>query len=84
MEYEEMKTVSFTDFRKKASTYFSNVEQGETLIIVRHGKPIAEISPVEGTEPGIPAWKRPGIKLVLKGASLSHAIMEERKSYNQK
>ncbi len=75
-----MRTVNFTDFRKNASSYFSDVEQGETLLIVRHGKAIAEISPVEESRSEVPSWKEPGLKLALNGASLSRAILEERES----
>lgn len=75
-----MKTVNFTDFRKKASRYFSDVEQGETLLIIRHGKVIAEISPAEEMKLEQPSWKKPGLKLAVKGASLSSAIIEERES----
>lgn len=72
-----MKTVTFTDFRRHASTLFDEVEQGEVLIILRHGKPIAEISPVTRAEDR-PAWKQPGIKLQYPGAELSGAILAER------
>ena len=41
-----MKTVSFTEFRKHASDLFSDVENGEKILIMRHGKSIAEINPV--------------------------------------
>ncbi len=40
-----MKTVPFTDFRKNASVFINEVEHGETLILIRHGKPVAEIVP---------------------------------------
>ncbi len=73
-----MKMVNFTEFRKKASRYFSDVEQGETLVIVRHGKAIAEISPAEDEKSKMPSWKQPGLKLVIKGSGLSDAILEER------
>lgn len=49
-----MKIVRFTEFRRKASSYFSEVEQGETLMIVRHGKLIAEVSPSVDMK-----WKSP-------------------------
>ncbi len=72
-----MKTISFTEFRKHASNVFSAVEEGETIVILRHGKPIAEIKPVL-TKDAIPSWKRPGIRLSVKGTKLSSAILEER------
>ena len=38
-----MKTVAFTDFRKKASDYITEVEHGETIVLLRRGRPIAEV-----------------------------------------
>ena len=73
-----MKLVRFTEFRKHASGLFSEVEGGETLIVLRHGKPIAEISPVGLAGQKGSAWKRPGLRLASKGAGLAAAILEER------
>lgn len=73
-----MKTVSFTDFRKNASGLLSEVEEGATLLVIRHGKPIAEISPVASQRGDVPSWKRPALRLTTKGASLSAAILQER------
>jgi prevent-host-death family protein len=73
-----MKTISFTEFRKHASSVLSAVEEGEIVVILRHGKPVAEIKPVV-SKAAIPSWKRPGIRLSVKGAELSSAIKEERK-----
>ena len=74
-----MKTVSFTEFRRHASGLFSKVEEGETLLVLRHGRPIAEIGPAPQDETTTPSWKRPGVRLLAKGARLSTAIMEARK-----
>lgn len=77
-----MRTVTFTEFRRRASGLLSEVEKGEVLLVLRHGKPIAEISPVSERALGIPSWKRPGLRLSTKGASLSSAILEERAHEN--
>ena len=74
-----MKTVTFTEFRKHASGLFSEVENGGTLLVLRHGKPIAEISPASSEQRDSPSWKKPGLRLMAKGASLSAAILQERK-----
>ena len=74
-----MKTVTFTDFRNHASSLFSEVEKGESLLVTRHGKPIAEINPTKEGVGSVPSWKRPGLKLCSKGAGLSTAILEERR-----
>jgi antitoxin (DNA-binding transcriptional repressor) of toxin-antitoxin stability system len=76
-----MKTVSFTEFRKHASNLFSDVENGEMLVVMRHGKAIAEIKPVTKDSINL-SWKKPGLRLSVKGARLSTAILEEREREN--
>lgn len=74
-----MTTVAFTDFRKQASGMLSRVEQGEVFVIMRHGRPVAELTPVPASrEHRQPAWKRPGLRLAAPGAALSRAILEDR------
>ena len=75
-----MKTVTFTDFRKKASSFLAEVEHGETIVLLRHGKPIAEVIPFSGMARQTPSWKRPGIHLQIQGSDLTSAILEERES----
>ena len=70
-----MKTIGFTEFRNHASDLMTEVERGETLLVVRHGRPIAEISPVTAQQP---SWKRPALRLSTTGAGLAAAIVEER------
>lgn len=76
-----MKTITFTEFRKHASILFSAVEEGEVITVLRHGKPIAEICPPSKSE-GLPSWKKPGLRLSIKGTELSSAILEEREREN--
>ena len=73
-----MKTINFTEFRKHASSFFSDVENGEKLVVLRHGKAIAEITPSTLDDSRIPSWKKPRLKLIMKGSTLSKAILEER------
>ncbi len=72
-----MKTITFTEFRKNASGFLSDVEQGDTLLVLRHGKPIAEVCPVNASQTP-PAWKRPALRLATRGTGLAEAILEER------
>lgn len=74
-----MKTITFTEFRKKASEVLDLVEKGQTIRVLRHGKAIAKIVPAELRETK-PAWKRPGLRLIAKGANLSRAVLQERRS----
>lgn len=75
-----MRSVPFTEFRKDASAIFSAVEEGEIIQVVRHGKPIAEISPFKDTANKCPSWKKKRIKKTIKGDVLSSIILSERES----
>ena len=75
-----MKTVTFTDFRKRASCFISEVEHGETIVLLRRGKPVAEVIPFSDEVQRTPSWKKPGIRLKTKGSDLTSAILEERES----
>ena len=70
-----MKTITFTEFRNHASDMLTEVEHGETLVVIRHGRPIAEITPVSARQP---SWKRPALRLSATGAGLAAAIIGER------
>ncbi len=70
-----MLTTTFTEFRQHAKTYFDQVEEGQSVAILRHGKVIAKLIPAEDKKL---SWKRPGPKLAVKGFSLSKEILAER------
>ncbi len=71
-----MRQATFTELRNHAKAYFDIVESGESVRVLRNGKPIADIVPVA---PDIPSWKRRKAQpLVLDGLSLSHLVLEER------
>ena len=77
-----MTTITLTDFRSHASGMFTRVENGETLIVLRHGHPIAEVSPITDNQYTQPSWKKPALRLSVKGAELSSVILEERTDEN--
>jgi prevent-host-death family protein len=72
-----MKTVNFTEFRKHAAEYLDMVEKGEVVRILRHGKPLADLTPVP--QENKPSWKRAPPQVHLSGVSLSKAILQNRK-----
>ncbi len=77
-----MRTVNLTEFRSHASGMLTEVEHGETLIVLRHGRPIAQVSPIENEKNRRPSWKRPALRLTAKGAGLSTVVLEDRDNEN--
>lgn len=73
-----MKQVSFSEFRRNAASLLDAVEKGETIRVLRHGKPIAEVVPVPAPGDATLSWKKPGLALDIPGVSLSREIIRER------
>ncbi len=75
-----MHSVPLSEFRANASAMLDLVEKGETVRILRHGKPVAQLVPVAAEEPAkVPNWKRPFEPVILpEGVSLSQAVLDER------
>ncbi len=77
-----MQTLALSEFRANVSAMIDLVEKGETVRILRHGKPVAELVPPKDPELNaskVPHWKLPFEPLVLPtGSSLSSAILEDR------
>jgi prevent-host-death family protein len=71
-----MKTVSFTEFRNNASGFVTAAERGESVVVIRHGREVAVLGPAGAIN--TPSWKTPALRLSVKGAGLSTAILEER------
>jgi len=79
-----MHTIALSEFRANASAMIDLVERGETVRILRHGKPVAELVPAkpELTEK-VPSWKRaikPLEYVRADGKTLAQLIIEERES----
>jgi prevent-host-death family protein len=73
-----MRQATFTEVRNQAKQYFDAVEAGETVRVLRNGKPIADIVPIIAD---LPSWKRRKAQpLVLDGVVVSRMILEEREA----
>ncbi len=72
-----MQITSFSDFRNHAAEYITAVEEkGARLIVTRHGKPVAEIIPIQKHKK--PTWKRSPQQLSVKGLVFSAEILSDR------
>lgn len=70
-----MRSVTFSELRNHAKKYFDAVENGETVEIYRHGKPVAILMPARGHS--LERW-RTAKPLELTGSALSAAILADR------
>ena len=72
-----MLKIKSTDFRAQIKHYFELVEKGELVRIIRNGKPVADIIPVQ-SDKKIQSWKTPGVKIKLKNISITQEILNDR------
>ena len=72
-----MKTTNSTAFRSHAAEYLTAAENGEVIVIIRHGKAIAKLSPITSEDIRY-SWQEPAIKLKIKGLSLTEELLKDR------
>jgi len=72
-----MHTTNTTEFRSHAAQFLTAAEEGEVIIILRHGKPIAKLSPISA-EDIRPSWQEPALMLKIKGVSLTEELLKDR------
>ncbi len=71
-----MPETTFTDLRNHAKAWFDLVEAGQTVRVLRNGKPIADIHPIPAQ---LPSWKQPPARLLtIGGKEISRLILDER------
>ena len=81
-----MNYLQFSDFRNNSKEYFDQIENGQSFIITRRGKPVAKILPLNDTqklvsEKGqkVPGWKREIKRITSKGESASDTVIRLRR-----
>ncbi len=74
-----MLEMPLSEFRANASSVLDQVQQGQAVRILRHGKPVADLVPVRDADTGrLPNWKRAFAPVQLPpGVSLSQAVSEQ-------
>ncbi len=71
-----MDYIKYTDFKDHSKTYFDKIEDGNSYIIIRKGKPVAKIIPFNKPE-GL--YKREIQKVTIKGnKKATDYLLEER------
>ena len=78
----KMHTLAMSEFRANTAAMIDLVERGETVRILRHGKPVADLVPTQRqAEQKVPRWKLPIEPLNIvrpDGKSGAQLIIEER------
>lgn len=80
---QAMHIISLSEFRANASAMIDRVAQGETVRILRHGKPVAELVAIKpDLLDQVPSYKRPFEPLLQlpPGYSAVKALLDERDS----
>jgi antitoxin (DNA-binding transcriptional repressor) of toxin-antitoxin stability system len=73
-----MQYLQFTDFRNNSKLYFDLIEKGSSFIIIRKGKPIAQISPFSKMK--IKGWQRKIQKVSPKGDKTTLEYIEAERN----
>lgn len=72
-----MVQVKVTELSQKIDKLIAQIENGESCLIIKEGKPIAEILPVKNHKQG---WKRQFSKVKLPSGISAQAYIEEERN----
>lgn len=72
-----MVQVKVTELSQKIDKLISQIEKGESCLIIKEGKPIAEILPIKNHTQG---WKREFNKIKLPSGISAQAFIEEERN----
>lgn len=74
--------ISVTEFRARAAEMVDRVQNGETVRILRHGKPVAELVAPSAPMESAPRWKKPVERPIVihrpDGKTGAQLLIEER------
>ncbi len=70
--------VNVKEARTKISALLDRTERGEEIMIVRRGKKVARLVPVEKSQMCLPDLSKFRCSIAIKGKSLSKTVLEER------
>lgn len=78
-----MQELPLSEFRANAASVLDRVQQGHTVRILRHGKPVADLIPVPETGADRqPNWKQVFAPVQLApGVSLSQAVLDQHEGF---
>jgi prevent-host-death family protein len=74
-----MDTISIREARRRLGDVVNAAERGESTILTRHGRKVAQIAPAHmARKKGLPDLTEFRASLTIKGRSLSHTVTKAR------
>jgi prevent-host-death family protein len=70
--------VNVKEARSKISALLDRTEKGEEIMIVRRGKKVARLVPVDNSQRRLPDLSEFRRSIAIKGKSLGETVLEER------
>jgi len=69
-----------TDLRRGLAGLLDRVAHGETIVLLRHGRPVARLVPLEDpvAEPRPAAWRQPLSRVLVQGESIASTLRRDR------
>jgi prevent-host-death family protein len=74
----KIKEVGVREVRAKISALLDLIQKGEEVVILRRGKRIARLVPIDNTEKRFPDLRTLRKSISLKGKSLSRTVIQQR------
>lgn len=72
-----MKTVNIRELTHHFAAYLNAVKKGERIVVMERNSPVAELIP-HNKNISQPGWKRPIVKIKVKGPSFSDTVSRMR------
>lgn len=73
-----MRTLTVKEVRQQLSEILREAEAGDSTIITRYGKPIAEIAPIRKDRPKFPDMSEFRASIKVRGKTLTDTLREMR------
>ncbi len=73
-----MEEINVKEARNKISALLDKAQMGEDVMILRHGKRVARLVPVDDVEKRLPDLSGFRASIKVKGSPLSRVVIEDR------
>jgi prevent-host-death family protein len=83
-EDDDMATVGSSEAKRMLSALLERVELGEQIVIIRHGRPIARLMPIESGRAGSVSPAMAKLRKLRQGATLGRPRWKELRDAGRK